>query len=325
MGIMLYAASNDHLETLRSRGYAPKSILQYKTTYNHAINRWGSIDVRDIGPAEIDAFFARQPWSVRTYNRHLTRLRGFFAYARMRQWIGPDVDPTAGWDTRREHPVRERTWLTVDEMLTVRQAALDLCERDAALFDVAMFTFLRAGEIVTLTVGDLDLQAHTLRVYRHKTKQADVLPVCAELADAMRWWLAIYEESAGPLQPEWLLVPARGPLPAPKKDGSRLPRPLRPTRQVSHPGDIVRRAMVTAGWDTLGDGGHVLRRSGALELFRRLRADGHDGALRRVSSMLGHGSTKQTEHYLSINSERAERNLLLGGLPMFTTTEQRAA
>lgn len=44
---------------------------------------------------------------------------------------------------------------------------------------------------------------------------------------------------------------------------------------------------------------------------------GHDGALRRVSSMLGHSSTSITEHYLGVDAERRQRNSLLAGKPVF--------
>ena len=68
-----------------------------------------------------------------------------------------------------------------------------------------------------------------------------------------------------------------------------------------------------------GDGCHILRRSGARNLFEELRNTGHDGAARRVQSMLGHSSVVMTELYLGIDNEKRQRNQMLAGKPMFHT------
>jgi len=80
---------------------------------------------------------------------------------------------------------------------------------------------------------------------------------------------------------------------------------------------VVKRAMRRIGHEPHGSGMHTLRRSGARALFDRLRHEGYDGALMRVSSMLGHADTKTTEIYLGLSIERQQRNELIAGKAMF--------
>ena len=54
-------------------------------------------------------------------------------------------------------------------------------------------------------------------------------------------------------------------------------------------------------------------------------AEQHDGALRRVSSMLGHKSVTTTELYLDVDMARQDRNRLLRGQRMFEQATHAAA
>jgi integrase len=300
---------------------ASSTIASHGIVLNHCIDTWGDIDVRDIGQADVDRLFSEGKWATGTQNLYLWQLRGFVKFMRRQNYIPKDADPTDGWKTRRV-PTRQRTWLTVPELVELLDAAW--CPRDRALIAAGCYTFLRGSEIAFLKVGDLDFDANEVDVYRIKTRVADRLPMCSELRHEMlEVWFPQYIAQCGPLQAEWLLIPARGPIPMKGVRGEHrlvptgaLP-PLRPTMPVTKPYEVVRRAMRGIGFDHVGDGCHVLRRSGARALFERLRDDGHDGALRRVSSMLGHSSTNITEHYLGVDSERRQRNALLSGESMF--------
>lgn len=322
MPILLYEAARDYLANLKAQGMADRTIAGHSIILNHALNCWGNMDVRDISPAHVDKLFAKNSWSMSTQNLYLWNLRSFVKYLRRHNHLPKDADPTDGWRTRRV-PKRQRTWLTVEELRELMDAAWN--ERDRAVIAIGAYTFLRGSEIAALTISDLDFEANEVDVYRIKGKVADRLPMCIELKDEMTRWLDYYQTHAGDLKPEWLLVPARGPIPMRGIPGIRAleptgePAPLKPTDPITKPYAIVRRALRDIGFDTVGDGCHVLRRSGARALFSRLRDDGYDGALRRVSSMLGHSSTNITEHYLGVDAERRQRNQLLAGQPMFPT------
>jgi integrase len=325
--VTLWQARSEYLEHLKAQGMAVSTISGHGIILNHCLDTWGDIDVRDISQGDVDKLFAKGQWATGTQNLYLWNLRSFVRYLRRQNYIPKDADPTDGWKTRRT-PQRSRTWLTLPELTEMFNAAW--CPRDRALMVVGAYTFLRGSEIAALTIGDLDLEADELDVYRIKGRVADRLPICTELKNELAIWLAYYENECGPLQQTWLLIPARGPIPMRGVIGERRleptgePAPLKPCSPVTKPYSVVRRAMKDVGFDHVGDGCHVLRRSGARNLFERLRADGHDGALRRVSSMLGHSSTLITEHYLGVDAERRQRNTLLSGKEMFPAANPAA-
>lgn len=322
MAILLHAASKDYLEHLKAQGMMPATISGHSIILSHALNAWGNIDVRDVTPADIDRLFSKSQWSTSTSNLYLWNLRSFVRFLRIAKHIGKDEEWTEGWRARRV-PKRERTWLTVPELGELLEAAWN--PRDRALIALGMYTFLRGSELAALKISDLDIGNQELHAYRIKNQVADRLPICLELGIEMNAWLAHYRDMCGPLHDDWLLLPARGPIPMRGVRGQRRleptgqPAPLRPTMPITKPYSIVRRAMKDIGYDTVGDGAHVLRRSGARALFMRLREDGYDGALRRTSSMLGHSSTLITEHYIGVDLERRQRNELLAGNAMFPT------
>jgi integrase len=195
--------------------------------------------------------------------------------------------------------------------------------RDRAFLAIGIYTFMRAGEITSLKIGDIDLERSELRIYRFKTQQNDRLPICLELQAELSAWLAIYRSRCGDLDPSWYLCPSQGPTPMKGVEGERrlIPTggepPLKPTRKITQPQRIVKHAMAVLNVGGKGDGCHVLRRSGARALYEQLRDLGHDGAARRVQSMLGHASMLMTEKYLGLDHERSQRNEMLAGRSMF--------
>lgn len=313
-------ASVEYLQFMEARGLAKATMQTAKNTLGHAYRAWGDLELADIQPRHIDAVFVGKDWSTGTRNMYLLALRSFLRWCRTHRYIPPDYDPTEGWTTRPMEK-KERTWLT----LPVLHALMDATShaRDRAFIAIGMYTFLRASEIISLRIGDIDHERSELRVYRQKTKQQDRLPICLELQVELAHWLDYYRQEAGELIPQWYLVPSRGPVPMRGVHGQRKlvptgePNPLRPTQQIGRPQRIVKQAMDRLGIDKHGDGCHVLRRSGARAMYEQLRDMGHDGAARRTQSMLGHASLVMTEKYLGLDHERMQRNEALSGKPMF--------
>ncbi|HEY7824431.1 MAG TPA: site-specific integrase [Acidimicrobiia bacterium] len=314
-------AAEEYVGFLKARGLAKATITSQRNMLSHAETAWGAdLELGDLHPRHIDRFFTGREWSVGTRNIYLLALRGFLKWCRTHRYLPTDYDPTEGWSTGKM-PQTERTWLT----LPVLQTLLDATEhaRDRAFIAVGIYTFLRASEIVNLRIRDIDSERSELRVYRIKTQQNDRLPICAELQVELRAWLHYYADEHGELDPDWYLIPSRGPQPMKGVPGERRliptgePNPLRPTRHVARPQRIVKEAMTRIGVGKHGDACHVLRRSGARALYETLRDMGHDGAARRVQSMLGHSSLTMTEKYLGLDHERMQRNEALAGKPMF--------
>ena len=310
----------DYLAFLGARGLARSTIVTAQNVINHATRTWGDIEVSDIKPKHIDDFFIGRDWSQGTKNIYLIAIRNFLKYGRTHGYILPDYDPTAGWKTRNVEK-REKTWLT----LPVLGALMDSTThaRDRAFIALGIYTFMRASEIINLKWRDMDLINNEIHIYRIKTKQADQLPICAELRYEMAAWATYYHNEKGKIDPDWYVVPSRGPAPMRGVKGQRKlvptgkPHPLRPTQRIGRPQRIVKEAMERLGIANKGDGCHVLRRSGARSLFEELRDQGYDGSARRVQSMLGHASVVTTELYLGIDNERRQRNEAIAGQVMF--------
>lgn len=327
MSVTLSQASSEYVEFLEARGLAKATIQSNRNMLSHAADAWGDLDLQELHPRHVDALFIGKSWSTGTRNIYLYCLRGFLKWCRTHRYLSPDYDPTEGWTARPLAKV-ERTWLT----LPVLNALMDTTThaRDRAFIAIGIYTFLRASEIVNLKISDIDIERSELRVYRLKTKQQDRLPICLELQVELVRWLDYYQQEQGDLNPDWWLVPSRGPAPMKGVPGERRlirtgePHPLRPTKPITRPQRIVKEAMTRLGVAKHGDACHVLRRSGARALYETLRDMGHDGAARRVQSMLGHASLVMTEKYLGLDHERMQRNEALAGKPMFGPPQQEA-
>lgn len=307
---------------LTARGLAPNTVKMNMQALNRWLDLVGDTRIDQITGSHIDRLFGSAGWSPKTQNLYLSILRGnFFAWCRRHGYMKRDFDPTDGWRNVRTES-REQFWLPVEEFPALLDAAGG--PRDRAIIALGLYTFLRGSEIASLRLQDIDLDRYTLTAYRWKTKQADTMPIPLELADELRSWLREYKRLMRfALLPEWFLVPAKTALPMAWDHDAGMLQPtgeearLKPETPMGKPYECVKRALRSLGYDPLGTGAHTLRRSGARALFDRLRSEGYDGALRRVSSMLGHKDTKTTEIYLGLSLERQQRNELLAGKMMF--------
>lgn len=317
--IRLSEATADYMKHLQARGLALNTAKANATVLSAARRIWGDIYVASIRPEHIDRLFSEGGWAESTRNTYLANLRLFFRFARRHGYMRKDFDPCDGWRNIRV-PDTERLWLPAERFGELLDHAA--WPRDRAVIAIGLYTFLRGSEISWLRIQDVDFKRHQLRIYRLKTKQDDLLPISMELAEELTLWMNLYERECGKLQPDWYLTPKMGPLPT-FRDTRGLVRPtgqpgkLNPRRPFQKPYEAVKRSMAAMGLDPHGNGNHLTRRSGARALYDELVALGHDGALKRVSSMLGHSNTAMTERYLSIRLERKQRNEAIGGKVMF--------
>lgn len=311
-----------YVQHLASQGMAESTVKSARGCLNHLEAAAGPILVSAIDAAVVDRMFNMHPdWAQGTKNYYITHLRGFLKYCRRHKHLPYDFDPVEDWKPRKLVK-RNKRWLPLD---VIADMVVNARPRDRAFMAVAVFTFLRASEIANLRLRDLDFPGNEIAVWRIKTKQEDILPMSVELRLELATWLAHYHRVMGGLEPDWYLIPAQGPHPMKGVPGYRrlVPdpskhTPLKPYTKLEKPFSIVQRAMRQYGIEPEpGDGCHVLRRSGARNLFEQLRSEGHDGAARRVQSMLGHSSVVITEGYLGIDYEKRLRNQQFSGKPMF--------
>jgi integrase len=323
--IRLSPAIEAFAESMKAQGKKPRTIKNNVQVLNAALEVWGNIYVNSIQPRHIENLFAAHDWAPSTYNLYLANLRGnFFPWARRHKHIPKDYDPTEGWRTRRV-PNVERLWLPVEEFGDLLDAAWN--ERDRAILALGLYTFARGIEISNLRIEDLDFSNNSVNIYRTKTEEEDMLPMVLELKQELLTWTNRYRQLAGPLQPDWFVIPW---FQKAKDDRGRWTRAytlnkVYPHRPIQRPYYQVHGALEVLGYGEMDrTGTHTLRRSGARALFDRLRSEGFDGALMRVQSMLGHKDAKTTQKYLGLTIERHQRNEMLAGKPMFPNVGKSA-
>lgn len=306
-----------------SAGYAKNTIVAGRDTLRRFLACVGNVQLRSLGAHHGEMFLAwmhGKGYKPATINLQVSMLSRFFKWARDRRLMGANQNPLATTPYQKV-PERARRRVPVKDFTRLLDAAEAPQER--VLLALGLYLFLRSSEVVRLKVGDVDLDAGEVRVFQPKTKQMDVMPICAELDTELRAWMTWYtRDQDAPLEAGWYLVPSR----KPRRIGEEITGPdLRPERQMSNTSLKVQRALRAIGWDVTGDDGegmHTLRRSGARAWFDELAAHSRDDALRKVASMLHHKSVLQTEHYLGLDVDKEKRDDLLRGTPMFSAPDR---
>ena len=246
-----------------ARGLAPQTV-----TPRHLRRYIASLSERRAAPS--------------TSARKLASLRALFASQREHGLI---VQNPADLLSTPRRPAHLPTVLKVREvggLLDGIPATTPLEKRDHALFELAYACGLRAQELVSLGVGDIDHDGEQLRV-EGKGRKTRFLPIGEQATAALR----LYLDSGRPR----LLDPAHKDEPA--LFLSRSGRPL-------GTGDVRRRLRVWTARVGLPGGAspHTLRHSFATHLL-----DG--GAdLRAIQELLGHASLSTTQVYTRVESAR---------------------
>jgi len=256
-----------------------------------------------------------------SFNKVRSRVNTWLEFCRRRTWVDSDLMAEIG-----VIPVvkRDRLRLSPAELLDLPRYATT--DRDRCLIILAANTALRAGEITALRLRDVDLAGGWLKVSIHKSKLEDVMPITAELDVALRSWLAHYAASAGSLEGDWYLFPAREPgrNRYTRSNGRSIATyehgPLVPTSPISKPAVILQRALQASGLIIdAGEGIHTVRRSVARAFFDDNVERGYDSSLRATSALLHHSSTQVTEHYLGLTTEKLHRDRVLRGRPFLSS------
>lgn len=332
--ITLYHACNLFMDS-RLRKYAHNTTRGNRTALNALIRTVG-IDTKVIDITEEMMDHALSVEAARltpsSYNNRMSTWSQFFDFCIRRGFRG---------DGRFVHPMGDkRRYLKVPPGNKIRvpamkfQALLDATEnpRERMVVALGLYLFLRSSEMESLTLQDINLEDGEIQVTIHKTVDADMMPISAELDYELRRYLTWYTQQLGVLHPQWHLIPYAYQKPYRDIDGkytgevgSEREWVFKPTTQPIRLYEIVQKALIAIGYETRADSGkshgegvHTLRRSGARALFDDLRQQGYDGALQRVRSMLHHSSGAMTERYLGINMERRQRNDAIKGQRMFT-------
>jgi len=317
------AALGHYERNLQARGLAPNTVKNHVQAVRRLAEVTGDVTINRLHPMHIEDLFTKHEWSPSTRNLYLNSLRNFIRWAHTMRYLERDYDPTEGWRNLTV-PEEQQVRVPVEQFPGLLEAAPN--PRDRAVVALGLYLFLRGSEIAWLRVQDVNFDDHTVNVYRLKTKQSDLMPMATELRTELLRWLNYWQTTWGQPQPSNYLTPALSkPALTWTETGFCAPdistQHLKPQSPLSHSYEPVKRALAGIGYEQSGLGNHTLRRSGARALFDKLRSEGYDGALKRVSSMLGHADTRTSENYLGVGLERMQRNEMLAGQPMFTTNE----
>ena len=255
--------------------------------------RLQSVRIADIDAA-IEAKTAERPYSRATIRSYAERLRAFFRFAEDCGWCTPGM--AEGIVPGRFYPDQKvRSTLgraDIQRLLATTDGGRPVDKRDRAILMILIVYGLRAGEVRTLQLDDLDWENETLRVHRPKTGRTDLFPLSRAVGQAIVGYLV----DVRPRRPERALF-------------LTLSAPIRPLGRTA-PGNIVRRRLDEAGIAAERRGTHVLRYTAAQHLLDR------GASMKVIGDYLGHRNPRSTKTYarLDLNALREVADFDLGGL-----------
>jgi site-specific recombinase XerD len=250
-----------------------------------------------LGPAEVSAkpvrrYIARlseQGAAPSTSARKLAALRALFSSQREHGHVGQNAADLVSTPRRGDHLPRvlsAREAARLLDAIPASRGAGPLVLRDRAMFELAYSCGLRAEEIVSLGVGDVDHDGEQVRV-EGKGRKTRFVPVGEPAMAAVR----LYLERGRPA----LVQPA-------VQSGADAADALFLSKTGRRLGtsDVRRRLRTWTAHSGVAQGSspHALRHSFATHLL-----DG--GAdLRSIQEMLGHASVSSTQIYTRVESAR---------------------
>ncbi len=286
-GKALEAERNASRETVRAYLREVRALRRHvvaSTGTDPEDGGWGIVTAADLRRFLAASLAGCEP---STAARKLSAVRTFFSFLVSMGEVS--ANPAAGMSGPRR-AMRLPEFLPVDEMtdfLASLPSGDPASKRDAAILELLYSSGLRVGELVALRVGDLSLDAGTVRV-TGKGRKVRVVPVGEKAIRAVREYLAVRPAPHGgafrSFLDEPLFLNRRGTVG--RKSGAGIS-----ARSVAR--------VLAAAIGRLGTGRHLsphgLRHSFATHLLE----SGAD--LRAIQEMLGHASLSTTQRYARVN------------------------
>ena len=266
------------------RGLSAATVINYSPTVHRFLEERfgaGEVELGELSAPDIHRFLLRQAPRVSRGRAKLmaTALRSFFRFLRQRGDIRSDlagaIPATTNW---------RLTGLPLSLGPEEVEALLDSCDQDTALGqrDYAILLLLarlglRAGEVVALTLDDLDWDTGTLIVHG-KGKRQERLPLTQDVGEAVANYLH-----------------GSRPHCATRRVFIRLQAPHCGFSSSVAIDDVVRRALERTGLDPEQKGAHLLRHSLATRLL------GSGASLEQIAQLLRHAHPQTTEIYAKVD------------------------
>ena len=268
---------------IQHRGIKPKTIERYERLIEEMLPRLGSdlkkYDAALVRQALLETVKQLTPAYGKTY---VTALRAFLRFLAVQGRCRPHLDhavPTVP-EWRLSALPRYLEPEDIERMI----ASCDLCKpmgvRDRAVLLLLVRLGLRAGDILTMRVGDIDWTAGSIRVLGKGRKEV-CLPLPQDAGDALIEYL---DKVRPTVDTNRVFLCANAPI-----------RPLGNSATVS---SIVRNALKRAGIENApSKGAHLLRHSAATSMLRS------GASLDVIATVLRHQSTDTTAYYAKVDIE----------------------
>lgn len=279
-----------HLEL--ERGISPYTIRNYTGDLKGFLGFLAEQEIRSFDSVELStlrSYLGRlhdQGVARSSINRKASALRSFFRYLGQTGIL--DSEPTATLSAPKMDK-RLPTFLTHEEMALLIEAPDTLTViglRDRAILELLYAAGLRVSEIVSLDLGDIDLESRQLRVWGKGSKERIAL-MGTPAAEAIQRYIndgRIRLEGSSHTSAVFL-----------NRFGNRIA-----TRRIQH---MVKRYARQAGLD-LKAFPHMMRHTFATHML-----DG--GAdLRVVQDLLGHAKLSTTQIYTHVTQSQIRRSYL---------------
>ena len=268
-----------------TRGLAKKTILNH-SQWLRAFLKFlqfarSPSQLRQLQPRHIEAFLRQ---AARKNNRFsmqhgVATVRAFLrrrhAQGLLSRPLHLQIDTPRVY--RGEGLPRALPWAQVQALLQSIDRSEAYGRRDYTLLYLAAAYGLRSGELVRLTLDDIDWQSRTLRVMQTKTRQPLRLPLTDEAANVLICYLRQARPESSHRQLFLRTIAPR--------------RPLQPTavRQV------LAHRLQRSGLNLPPCGTHVLRHSFAMRLLQQ------GVSLKAIGDALGHRDMESTSVYIRLD------------------------
>jgi site-specific recombinase XerD len=301
-------------EDLRRRDAAERTRRAYSVDLAQFAD-WAAAEglaPQAVGAKAVRRYIARlseHDMAPSTSARKLAALRALFASQREHGMVSQNPADLVSTPRRHSHLPRVLSAGEAERLLEgipngIPARPLEM--RDRALFELAYSCGLRAEELVSLRVVDVDHDGEQLRV-EGKGRKTRFVPVGEPAMAAVRLYLERARPALAPPPGEERARPGRGPAEAHGRAGSVAAIKdalfLSKTGRPLGTSDVRRRLRTWSAHMGLAGGAspHALRHSFATHLL-----DG--GAdLRSIQELLGHASVSSTQIYTRVESARLRR------------------
>jgi site-specific recombinase XerD len=266
------------------RGLASSTVSDYSNTARDFLeDRFGgkTLHLERLRSQDLHGFILREVQRVsRSHGKGaVTALRSFLRFLLQRGAIQADLARTlpgvATW--RLSHLPKSLPLEQVEQLLACCDRSTPTGKRDYAILLLLARLGLRGGEVLAMTLEDLDWERGEI-VVRGKGPRLERLPLPAEVGEALACYLRDVR-------------PAR----ATRRVFIRMKAPLQGLAGASAIGCIVRRALRRAGLNPELKGAHLLRHSLATNLLRC------GASLGEIGQLLRHRELTTTQIYAKVD------------------------